>query len=124
GAVGDGTTNDRAAILAAKAEAIRLDAELYIPSGDFYVVGDLDLSGLRFINALGSITFANGTNKITISYDSTKANSKVYRLGDIIVGYVEILGLKNAEFHVAYTRHLRLFADINDSKISSIAYNS
>lgn len=124
GAVGDGSTNDRAAFLAAKEEAIRLVAELYIPSGDFYIDGDLDLTGVRFIKAIGNITFADSTNKLTIAHDSSKTTSKVYRIGDVFVGYVELLGMKNAEFHIAYTRHLKLFADGNTPKINSIAYNS
>jgi hypothetical protein len=80
GAVGDGVTDDRSAIIAALVAAISQQKELHFPAGDYWSNGAITvtaLNGLKLTGREATITFpsatgASGTNTITFGSLSTR----------------------------------------------------
>ncbi len=122
-AVGDGVTDDTAALLAVKSYILANGGIFYVPAtANCFVSGDLDLFGLTNIRVEGMIS-GTGTDKIlTVGYTSNQITATNYFFNNANNIMLRFTGLKNADSKVNQCSHVQLWADGDISSKASLAY--
>jgi len=138
GAVGDGVTDDTAAIQAAAAHARSVSGPLYAPAGfEFYITAAVDFTGIDFINFESNILVDTNISEIPVvigGFAQTNTQSWKFRDvrddgstlvsgGSITRPVLRIYGSKCATIHIAGCQYVQMYADGNVSANGSNAYN-
>jgi hypothetical protein len=138
GAVGDGVTNDTAALQAAAAHARLVSGPLYAPAGfEFYITGAVDFTGIDFINFESNIIVDTNISEIPVVIGGfAESNTQSWKFRDIrddgstlVSGgsitrpVLRIYGSKCATIHIAGCQYVQMYADGNVGVNGSNAYN-
>ena len=117
GAYADDTNADDTYISRGVTLALSLGLPLYIPDGTYKVTTSLDMKSIE-IDCSGYIHNTTNVLKLgAVSSGATKTNVNIQRCND-----VQIEGAKNSYFNIVNMDNLTLYANGEDSSISSIAY--
>lgn len=132
GVVGDGVTDDRAALLAAKAYAISTGKTLYCPSGLTVKLGSsTDLTGVKKIDFQSDILIPSGTLTIGGFFNSgngqllfrSVTNGNNTLAAPPATPVLRITGLSNSFVSVYSCNYIQLYADSAVSNNRAVAYN-
>lgn len=132
GVVGDGVTDDRAAVLAAKTYAISTGKTLYAPAGLTILLGaSTDLRGVKSIDFQANILIPSGTVTVGGLFNDGDCNIQFRNVlnGTSTLGpppaspTLRITGLSNSFVSVGSCNYIQLYADANDSDDRAVAYN-
>lgn len=99
--------------------AKRLNIPYVIPSGTYKISSDLDLRGIKDVQIDGEIVSDNDS---TVIIGSNSTNFNGIKVNIKKVKNVKVVGVKNSLINIDYCEKLHLFADGDDSTMSSIAY--
>jgi polygalacturonase len=131
GVVGNGTTDDAAALQAAATACIASGRELYIaPELDVLVNSQVNMQMVRRVRAEGTITVGyTGGPGIIAGYTSAQRVAcqlvfgRVRYAGSQTNVALRLVGLKSAKVDVGFCDYLQLYADSAVSTQTSIAYS-
>lgn len=132
GVVGDGVTDDRAALLAAKAYAISTGKTLYCPSGLTVKLGSsTDLTGVKKIDFQSDILIPSGTLTIGGFFNSgngqllfrSVTNGNNTLAAPPATPVLRITGVSNSFVSVYSCNYVQIYADSTVSNNRAIAYN-
>jgi hypothetical protein len=132
GVVGDGITDDRAALLLAKAAAISSGKALYAPAGLTVRLGSsTDLTGVKSIEFQADILIPSGTLTIGGFFNSGNGqlNFRSVTNGNNTLAappaspVLRITGLSNSFVRVFSCNYIQLYADSAVSNNRAVAYN-
>ncbi len=127
GAVGDGVTDDTAAITAAAAGA----SNLYFPSGTYRVTSTVNLRSKTLYAVDATISGDTEDIVVLLGGNSASPNNPVQHLrsairvsGTTTNPVVRILGAKNQWITVKRCTYIQLYADTDSATTTSCAYSS
>jgi hypothetical protein len=127
GAVGDGVTDDTAAITAAAAGA----SDLYFPSGIYLVTSTVNLRSKTVYAVDAHISGDTEDIVLLLGGNSTSANNPVQNIRNVtrVSGtttnpVVRILGAKNQWITVKRCAYIQLYADTDNATTTSCGYSS
>jgi len=133
GAVGDGVTDDRAALLKAKTYAISSGKQLWCPSGLTIKLGaTTDLRGVKDINFESDVLIPSGTLIVGGFFNSGDGNLRFANVtnGQSTLGpppatpVLRITGVNNSFVSVGSCNYIQLYADAANSDDRSVSYNN
>lgn len=133
GVVGDGATDDTAALAAAGAACLAAQGSLYAaPDLNLKITAMVDLKGIRFVDFRATITsYVDHAICIDAGYNSASTDSVYLYFAEIVKGNalnaddigLRLSGLKNAEVHIQKCYYLQLYANAAVPTQTSIAYS-
>lgn len=130
GAVGDGVTDDTAAIQAA-IDAVSLNGTLLMPAGTYLVSGVLDF---RRVSVLGNTANIEGSHSGIVAIlggasvttiNPQQSLNRVYRTGgQTTTPTVRIIGAKSMTIFLSFSEYVQLYSDSDVSADANIGYNN
>lgn len=127
GAVGNGSTNCVTAFEACRDACIANDLTMYIPDGEFYLPGGVDLFGVHKIRGYGVLTTASNTEEIIVGSNAVTAAADDIELFTTN-GTIKVAGMENGRVKIHSAYHLYLFANGQPTtaggKYHAIAYST
>jgi hypothetical protein len=132
GVIGDGVTDDRTALLAAKAAAISSGKTLFCPSGLTIKLGSsTDLTGVKNIDIQSDILIPTGTLTVGGFFNSGNGsiNLRSVTNGNNTLGpapatpVLRVTGLSNSFVSVYSCNYIQLYADSAVNNNRAVAYN-
>ena len=118
GGVGDGVTNDTLALQCAVKDAIKHNKPLIVDDGVYLIADDIKANGIREIMIDGEII----NTGYTFNVGMTSSNGSGMKVKVRKINNIHISGVKNSIFDITYCEKLHIYADGDDSNISSTAY--
>ena len=119
GAIGDGIADDTLFFVKACEDARNHNKPLIVDNGKYLISQDINAREIKTVNITGEIINDN----CVFNVGGKSSDASGYRVDIRKIKNLKVSGLKNSVLNIDYCEKLHLFADANDSNISSTAYN-